>query len=382
MGMGIKFYCPNGHKLNVKSFLAGKKAICPKCNVKVIVPLESQPLGAPTADPGEDGSAPADAWAQSAAIAPGAAQGPAEGQAGFQPRAGSVASNVVANAAGAMHFAAGMTPGMSPGAGVGQTMTDPIDEAPNAVWYVRPPSGGQFGPAAGPTMRSWIQEGRVSGNALVWRDGWPEWRSAATVFPSLGATPAGYAAPVNPVAVNPAAMGGQPGAWQGAVAPLAGYDMTQAGGYAGAQPVAHVAPLAQVAPIAQVAASMGQAPAGHVLSALETPLGGYDEVGSDDEMLTRRKRRKKEPDVTLYVTAALVIMTIVLVVVLVIVLVNQSKDPEAPAEPAKPAQATEETAGDNEEADTKPKPEKKKGKGKASKEASRDNAKDDTMQSP
>ena len=36
--MGIKFYCPNGHKLNVKGFLAGKRAICPKCGVKVVVP--------------------------------------------------------------------------------------------------------------------------------------------------------------------------------------------------------------------------------------------------------------------------------------------------------------------------------------------------------
>jgi hypothetical protein len=36
--MGIRFLCPNGHKLNVKSFLAGKRAICPDCGAKVIVP--------------------------------------------------------------------------------------------------------------------------------------------------------------------------------------------------------------------------------------------------------------------------------------------------------------------------------------------------------
>jgi hypothetical protein len=40
--MGIKFTCPNGHKLNVKPFLAGKRAVCPKCGVKMRVPLESQ----------------------------------------------------------------------------------------------------------------------------------------------------------------------------------------------------------------------------------------------------------------------------------------------------------------------------------------------------
>ncbi len=39
--MGIKFYCPNGHKVNVKSFLAGKKGLCPKCGVRVDIPLQS-----------------------------------------------------------------------------------------------------------------------------------------------------------------------------------------------------------------------------------------------------------------------------------------------------------------------------------------------------
>ena len=37
--MGIKFRCPNGHKLHVKSFLAGKKGVCPKCGIRVDVPL-------------------------------------------------------------------------------------------------------------------------------------------------------------------------------------------------------------------------------------------------------------------------------------------------------------------------------------------------------
>jgi len=36
--MGIRFSCPNGHKLNVKTHLAGKRAICPQCGSKVVVP--------------------------------------------------------------------------------------------------------------------------------------------------------------------------------------------------------------------------------------------------------------------------------------------------------------------------------------------------------
>jgi hypothetical protein len=45
--MGIRFLCPNGHKLNVKSFLAGKRAICPQCGAKVLVPDVRE---SPTAD--------------------------------------------------------------------------------------------------------------------------------------------------------------------------------------------------------------------------------------------------------------------------------------------------------------------------------------------
>ena len=39
--MGIRFFCPNGHKLNVKSHLAGKAGFCPECGIRLIVPYES-----------------------------------------------------------------------------------------------------------------------------------------------------------------------------------------------------------------------------------------------------------------------------------------------------------------------------------------------------
>ncbi|HTU26298.1 MAG TPA: hypothetical protein VMF30_12910 [Pirellulales bacterium] len=44
--MGIKFFCPNGHKLNVKPHLAGKRAVCPRCGAKIRIPLESQTVAA------------------------------------------------------------------------------------------------------------------------------------------------------------------------------------------------------------------------------------------------------------------------------------------------------------------------------------------------
>lgn len=64
---------------------------------------------------------------------------------------------------------------------------DPLAEAGNVVWYVRPPTGGQFGPATADIMRNWIAEGRVSADTLVWREGWRDWQEASEVFPQFGA---------------------------------------------------------------------------------------------------------------------------------------------------------------------------------------------------
>ena len=41
--MGIKFRCHAcDKKLHVKSFLAGKRGVCPKCGAKVRIPLASE----------------------------------------------------------------------------------------------------------------------------------------------------------------------------------------------------------------------------------------------------------------------------------------------------------------------------------------------------
>ena len=39
--MGIRFFCPNRHRLNVKSEFAGKVGFCPICNVRMLIPRES-----------------------------------------------------------------------------------------------------------------------------------------------------------------------------------------------------------------------------------------------------------------------------------------------------------------------------------------------------
>jgi hypothetical protein len=138
--MGIRFFCPNGHKLNVKEFQAGQKGICPFCGVKMDIPLEStRPSSSEPPQRPSDQTPPTPA---TTAAAP------------------SIGSSAVATFA----------------------PVDPLTESGRAVWYVRPAAGGQFGPAAAEVMRTWLTEGRIGADTLVWHEGWRDWREAGDVF--------------------------------------------------------------------------------------------------------------------------------------------------------------------------------------------------------
>jgi hypothetical protein len=173
--MGIRFYCPNGHRLHVKSFLAGKRGICPHCSARFRIPPESEiPRGSPKINPN----------LKAAASDESEEAEPEEAAAGEAAVGDSVERLLSAAAAAttARDAPPETPPAWQPSPGV-----DPIMEAPEAVWYVRPPSGGQYGPAKGEVMRRWVAEGRVSADSLVWREGWSDWVAAGPVFPKLNA---------------------------------------------------------------------------------------------------------------------------------------------------------------------------------------------------
>lgn len=154
--MGIRFACHHcGHPLNIKQELAGRVGRCPDCEQRFRIPLQDAPQSLPLSTAGE-----------------GTSQAPDQ-MAGREAAREPVARAAVAAATGAVSA---------------------------TQWYVRPPAGGQYGPANDELIQSWIAEFRITPSTLVWRDGWPQWKNASEVFPEL----ADVAARNRPLTANPA----------------------------------------------------------------------------------------------------------------------------------------------------------------------------------
>jgi len=130
--MGIRFACHVCNQpLNIKRELAGRRGICPACSSRIRIPTSDAEKSTPVEGASNSSAAIANPYPDPAA----------------------------------------------------EPVSILDDGATEATWYVRPPSGGQYGPASGELLKQWIDEGRVSATALLWRDGWPQWRSAAEALP-------------------------------------------------------------------------------------------------------------------------------------------------------------------------------------------------------
>lgn len=218
--MGIKFRCPNGHKLNVKEIdpatgrrVVGKVGYCPKCGARFRIPPGGQAVPEPSDSSILDDPAPLTAPDDSGALVP--AHGPAVAD---RVRASTTGMRAAANeslkssesgraprvGAGGNHAQAATAPAPSSSFRSAAPRWPALEEAPEAIWYVRPPMGGQYGPARGDVMRQWLLEGRVPDDALVWREGWPDWVAAGSVFPGLAELFASPQVAVGPVAVGQA----------------------------------------------------------------------------------------------------------------------------------------------------------------------------------
>lgn len=159
--MGIRFYCPNGHKLNVKEHLAGKAGFCPECGARLVIPYHStrkssKELGKENTQTPEDTN-PTFSMTPSSFFVEEMNQSQ-DNLASSEPHLGATAHAGEVN---------------------------PILQDQTVVWYIQVPGGPQYGPATGQVVHSWILEHRISPTMLVWREGWANWLEAKNVFPEL-----------------------------------------------------------------------------------------------------------------------------------------------------------------------------------------------------
>lgn len=168
--MGIKFLCHHcENPMHVKDFLAGKRGKCPQCGGSIRIPAN-----------GEDYSLPIAAESK-------ATESLVEQVASVQTVTQAAAANAPSKdtPTKAATTEASATNSAAPAAKSTAAIPDVISEAPNAAWYVRPPSGGQYGPAIGTVFWDWLNEKRVGESSLVWREGWGTWQTAKDVFPDF-----------------------------------------------------------------------------------------------------------------------------------------------------------------------------------------------------
>jgi len=200
--MGVRFACHACSKrLNIKTELAGRRGICPSCAVRFRIPTHDTETSTPVS--GQD--ALDDSGSSDSVFTD-------EGKTAVGRTNGAATATAARPSATTQTTATTNTPRPESNLSPQHALPQPSDPGPTleqvlgggqATWYVRPPSGGQYGPADGPTLGQWIQEGRVSETAMIWRDGWPDWRNAKQVLPIFG-THAARVAPPQPAPQQPA----------------------------------------------------------------------------------------------------------------------------------------------------------------------------------
>lgn len=200
--MGIRFSCHGCAKpLHIKTELAGRRGVCPDCRVKFRIPLTDSEFSSPLQEsevPESRAVSKQSAVSQSAvsqAAVSQAASGIGISDPGYSGTAQAVLQ-LDQGASGAAPQPASTSQKPTPQEPVPQEPAEQDAEQDiellsgdtSATWYVRPPSGGQYGPATVDVLKNWIAEGRVAKNALLWRDGWAQWREASEALPEISET--------------------------------------------------------------------------------------------------------------------------------------------------------------------------------------------------
>jgi len=188
--MGIRFNCHLcNHPLHVKDFQANKRGKCPSCQGAFRVPSKSAEYSI-SLDPklaSSSGVLMPVPKSMSKRVAQGATDtASAKSSSAKSPVHTETEPNGTNQSQGSTQAPEAATTVKSiDAAAIPQTSDIPASLLPHidARWFVRPPSGGQYGPATTPMLVDWITERRITADSFLWREGMESWMSAVEVIP-------------------------------------------------------------------------------------------------------------------------------------------------------------------------------------------------------
>ncbi|MCE2727949.1 MAG: DUF4339 domain-containing protein [Planctomycetaceae bacterium] len=171
--MGIVSFCPQGHRIKVKDRLAGKTGVCPTCGARFRIPLAS--VEPPASGGGANPLPEAKIMSLDATIA---ARLPRVLLLSREPEPARPV------AIGSVNDAPGKPAEEDVDLVVEEVRRHPlIAERPDLAWCLAVPGGTASEPMQADAMQAWLDSGRATGDELVWRADWSDWRPIAGVFP-------------------------------------------------------------------------------------------------------------------------------------------------------------------------------------------------------
>ena len=179
--MGIVAHCPKGHRVKVKDEFAGRKVLCPTCQVKFRIPAPAVVGGMPTALPALQTARLLQLAAEVVATLPRAyafGQTPAAQPSLPEPFAPEpFAPEPIYQEPGVQEPVFEQEPASQP------FLHPALTDRPDLLWCIAFPGGDPTEPMPAETLQAWLDSRQATGTEVVWRSDWPDWLAVREVFP-------------------------------------------------------------------------------------------------------------------------------------------------------------------------------------------------------
>lgn len=191
--MGIHFACHHcNHSLHVKDFQGGKRGRCPECKAPFRIPLkdashslalDDSPVNPDAMLTFSTSSRTAKTSKKSSSVISVETDVPTKNRSekSARPKKSTAANQKQSNVDPPLRAPIDNNlPALAE-----KEMPAALSVSLDAKWFVRPPSGGQFGPASPQLLMEWIAERRVTSDSFLWCEGMPQWQAAIDLIPEF-----------------------------------------------------------------------------------------------------------------------------------------------------------------------------------------------------